>query len=267
MKSFLFLLAFFVQTVVSAQIISVEDSIKNQREIDYKQLRANIMKVSAESCTRDSIRAVNDFKITNKLYISTPGPGGSDFPATQELGKLLQKQNIYYGGTWSGNCFGTYSTGECYYIYSTKLTEEKFGKAAIDKILKQAIFERIQKNPIIIFEYNDHTEWLHEGEKTVADSLLNNLFFKKFKYPKDYKEKKQSGQSFTEATVTVDFEQDKLNLVIEKFSHHFTDKENEKFIPQFEKQITDFINSGNFIFQNQHSINEGFKRSFKIYYK
>jgi len=267
MKAFLFLLVFFAHTVVSAQIISVEDSIKNQKEIEYRQQRASIMKISAESCTQDSIRAINDFKITNKLYIHTPGPGGSEFPAIQELKKLLEKQNIYYGGTWSGNCFGTHSTGECYYIYSTKLTEGKFGKEAIDKILKQAIYERIEKKPIVIFEYNDHTEWLHDGEKTFADSLLNNLFFKKFQYPRDYKKNKQSGQSFTEATVTVDFEQDKLNLVIEKFSHHFTDTGNEKFIPHFEKEITDFINSGNFVFPNQHSINEGFKRSFKIYYK
>lgn len=267
MRLFIFSFVFLFQITIFAQNISKENSLDSLKIIEYKKRRDQILKFSVEQCKRDSIRAVTDFKTINKFYINTPGPNGSDFPASSELKALLDKLNISFAGTWSGNCFGTYSTGECYYIYSTKLTEEKFGKEAINKLLKQAVYERIEKEPILIFEDNDHLGWLHEGEITIADILLNKYFFENFKYPKRYKKKSEADNSYTEVQVSVNWDEEKLNIEPERYIHHFQDNSNEKYIPNFEKMIADFLKSRNFVFSDRYKVHQGYKRSFKIYYK
>ncbi|MCY0969434.1 hypothetical protein [Chryseobacterium wangxinyae] len=262
MRPFIFLFVLLFQTKAVAQNISKEDSI--QRESERIQILSKRLKQFNELCKKDSLRAVEDSKTQNKLYIFNTAPSGVDFPAKKELQDILKNNNILWGGNDTGSDIPLhYTTDKCYSKYMNFFTNEKFGKEFINNLIKQAVYLRIEKEPILIFEDNDHLEWLHEGKISIADSLLNKYFFESFKYPKGYKKKIKIDTSYTEVSIGFDG----LTIKAEEFIHHFETPFNKKFAPYFEYMITRFLKSRNFVFPNHYTMYEGFKRSFKIYYK
>ena len=264
MRLLTFLFAFVFQTIIFAQTFSPEDSIQKKQESERVQMFKERLKQYNELCSKDSIRAVNDSKIQNKFYIFNTVPSGNDFPAKNELRDILKNNNILWGGIGTGSDIPLhYTTDKCYSSYMTFFTEKKFGKEFIDNLVKQSLLNHIEKNPSIIFEYNDHLDWIYEGEYSLADKLLNKHFFTKFKYPKNYKYSSVENQNFTEVELEVDENSYIVKLV--GFKHHLS--KNKEFIPYFEKSIRQFIESSNFIISERDYNYHGAKKSFKIYYK
>lgn len=267
MKFYLFLFFAFIQLSLFGQdtLASKEDSIRKQREIKAKQWFLEKQKYNHERCSQDSIRAVNDSKTQNKYFINTPAPSGDEFPAEEELKISLNKYNIIWGGTWMGSDIGGYSPNSCYNRYMTEFTEDKFGQVFIDDLVKQSILSYAVKNPTILFEHNDHLDWMYEGNYSIADKLLNECFFKKFNYPTNYKTSSKENDSFTE--VGLELDENTNALKINGFKHHIVNNYNQQFIPYFEKRIRNFIESSNFTLSSRAALYNGTRTSFKIYYK
>ncbi|GAA5093713.1 hypothetical protein GCM10023210_24650 [Chryseobacterium ginsengisoli] len=263
MRFYLFFLFFCAQIFAFGQNTSKEDSIKIKREVEIKQRVQEILKYRKEQCSKDSLKAVEEAKTVNKYFINIVSPNGSDFPAKKGLESYLKNIGIIWGGTWMGNCFGTYSYNACYYQYMNQLTEEKFGKELIDGLVKKSLLDYIDKEPSAIFKYNDNFDLLYDENDFSGDKLINNYFFKDFTYPKGYEASKEKNQSFTE--VELDFNDDTQKLSVENFKHHIDNNHNKQFIPYFEKKIRNFIKSRNFV-NIEHSRYE-VKTYFKIYYK
>ena len=265
MKYYLFLFVFWGYCIIFGQAISREDSAKIDKEIESKKWLEEISRYRKEQCSKDSLKAVDDSKTINKYFIGIAAPYGSDFPADKELEASLKKLGIIWGGTWMGNCLTTYSSNSCYYRYMNEFTEEKFGKDVIDNIVKQALLQHIESNPAILFEYNDHLDWLYEDNHTSADSIISDLFFKNFKYPKGYKYSSQKKSSFTEVNVSV--VESSYILKDDSFKHHIDNNHNKKFIAYFEKEIRKFIKSRKFALSKYSVNHNGMKTHFTIYFK
>lgn len=264
MKFYLVLLLFFGQYFVFAQTFSKEDSLNLKRENEAKERLCEILKYRKEQCTKDSLIAVRDAKTVNKYFINNIAPNGSAFPANNELEASLKKLGIVWGGTWMGNCIGTYSANSCYYRYMNEFTEEKFGKEIVQNIIRKSLLDYIEKNPSIIFEYNDHLDWLYENNEVAANQLINQLFYKKYKSPKGYR-RSQNKDSFT--TVHLFYDDVSHRLKLDHFKHQTADMNVQKFIPYFEQRITEFINSPIFVLSENAGRQNGVKTSFIIYYQ
>ncbi|WP_415325354.1 hypothetical protein [Chryseobacterium sp. MMS23-Vi53] len=260
-RFYLFFL-FCTQVFAFGQNVS-EDSIKNQREIEAKLRVQEILKYRKEQCSKDSLKAVEESKTVNKYFINIAAPNGSDFPAEKELEAYLKKIGVIWGGTWMGNCFGTYSYNACYYQYMNQFTKEKFGEEIIDNLVKKSLLDYISNEPSAIFKYNDNFELLYDENDFSKDKLINEYFFKDFIYPKGYKVSNEKNVNFTE--VELAFDDNTRKLHIENFIHHIDNNHNKQFIPYFEKKIRYFVKSRNFV-NIEHSRYE-VKTYFKIYYK
>lgn len=264
MKLYLFLLLFSGQYFVFAQTFSKEDSFNLKRENEAKERLHEILKYRREQCTKDSLIAVRDAKTVNKYFINNIAPNGSDFPAKKQLEASLKKLGVVWGGTWMGSCTGGYSSNSCYYRYMNEFTEEKFGKEIVQNIIRKSLLDYIEKNPSIIFEYNDHLDWLYENNEVAANQLINQLFYKKYKSPKGYL-KSQNKDSFTIVHLFYDDVSHRLKL--DHFKHQPADMNAQKFIPYFEQKITEFINSPIFVLSENAGRQNGVKTSFIIYYQ
>ncbi|MGE4512673.1 MAG: hypothetical protein AB7E26_02500 [Chryseobacterium sp.] len=265
MKSYLFLLLFSGQYIVFAQTFSKEDSLNLKRENEAKERLREILKYRKEQCTKDSLIAVHDAKTVNKYFINNIAPGGSDFPAKKQLEESLKKLGVVWSGTWMGSCTGGYSANSCYYRYMNEFTEQKFGKEIIQNIIRKSLLDYIEKNPSIIFEYNDHLDWLYENNQVLADVLINKLFYKKFPCPKGYRKSLNQNQSYTK--VYLFYDDASKSLKLDHFTHKTADINSKKFIPYFEQKITEFINSPIFVLSENAGRHNGVKTSFIIYYK
>lgn len=261
MKFYLFTFLFFIQLFVFGQNNPQEDSLKRERE--HREMYENRRKKHHENCTRDSLKAVTDSKIQNKYYINLVAPNGDNFLPAEELKQILNKHHIIWGGEWMGSDFGGYAPYSCYYVYMTRLTEEKFGKEFMDGLVKESLLKYIDKNPSVIFKYNDHFDLLYDNDDLSDDKIINEYFFKDFTYPKGYEVSKEKNQYFTE--VKLHFNKDTHKLSVINFKHHIDNNHNKQFIPYFEKKIRNFVKSRNFV-NIDHTIYE-VKTYFKIYYK
>lgn len=264
MKVYASLVILLVHYFVFGQIASQKDSTETKRESEMNIRVQEILKYRKEQCNKDSLIAVHDAKTVNKYFINNIGPDGSDFPANRELDISLKKLGIVWGGTWMGNCTGRYSANSCYYHYMNEITEQKFGKEVIQNIIRKSLLDYIEKNPSIIFEYNDHLDWLYENNEVAANQLINKLFYKKYKSPKGYR-KSQNKDSFT--TVHLFYDDVSHRLKLDHFKHQPADMNVQKFIPYFEQKITEFINSPIFVLSENAGRHNGVKTSFIIYYK
>lgn len=267
MKFYLFLLFVFIHITLFGQdtLASKGDSLTIQRERQAKQFFLERQKYNRKSCSQDSIRAVNDSKTQNKYFINTPAPSGDEFPAEEELKIALSKYNIIWGGTWMGSDIGGYSPNSCYNRYMTEFTEDKFGQVFIDDLVKQSVLSYAIKNPTILFEYNYHTDWIHDGNYPIADKLLNECFFKKFNYPTGYKASSIENESFTE--VELELDRNTGVIKINGFKHHIVNNYNQQFILYFEKRIRNFFESSNFTLSTRAALYNGTRTFLKIYYK
>lgn len=265
MKSFILSLFLLVNSLFFAQIISKEDSATVHRESEMNKRLQEILKYRKELCAKDSLIAVHDAKTENKYFINNIAPNGSNFPANKELEISLKKLGIFWGGTWIGNCLGTYTPNSCYYRFMNNFTEQKFGKDIIDHLVRQSLLDYIDKKPSIIFEYNDHLDWLYENNEAMADDIINRLFFKKFVYPNGYKKSANDNKSFTKVYLT--FDEMSKRLKLDHFEHQITDPRNQKYISYLERNLRDFINSPIFVLSENAGRQNGVKTSFIIYYK
>ncbi|ASK31689.1 hypothetical protein CEY12_16910 [Chryseobacterium sp. T16E-39] len=268
MKFYTFFFIFFTQAFFFGQDIpaKITDSLKSAREIEYKKIFLERLKYYKEQCSNDSIKAVNNSKIENKYFIYLTAPSGDDFPAKKELEEALKNYNIIWGGTMMGSDIpGHYISDLCYHHYMSYFTEKKFGKDFIENIVRQSLLNHLNKNHSVIFEYNEHLNWIYEGDPQLADVLLSQYFFKNFRYPKGYQYSSKENQSFTE--VTLELDEENYTLKLEGLNHHFENQQNEQFIPYFEKKIRNFIKSSKFALSRQNVMRNGVKKSFKIYYK
>ncbi|ALR31698.1 hypothetical protein ATE47_14785 [Chryseobacterium sp. IHB B 17019] len=264
---FYFFLFLFAQLFAFGQTISKEDSIKKQQDLEERiKIFQERIKYYNERCSKDSLRAVADSKTQNKYYIYNSVPSDSDFPAKKELQSLLQNHNISWGGIGSGSDLPHhYTTDKCYHRYMNVFTEKKFGEDFMLSLVRQSLLEYINKNPSIIFEYNEHLDWIYDNNDAIADEMINKLFFKNFIYPKGYKSSLLKNASFTIVQLNFDYENHKL--LLESFEHHIDDNHNKQFIPYLERKIKDFINSPIFVLSENSGRYDGVKTSFKIYYK
>jgi len=265
MKLYFFLVLLFCHYFIFGQVIFQKDSVEIKRESAMEKRLQEILKYKKEQCTKDSLIAVRDAKTVNKYFINNIAPNGSEFPAHKELEASLKKLGIFWGGTWMGNCMGTYSANSCYYHYMNEFTEEKFGKEIIQNIIRKSLLDYVEKNPSIIFEINDHLDWLYENNGMLADQLINQLFYKKYKYPKGYRKPPNIKDSFT--TVYLSYDNTSHSLKLDHFRHQISDAHNQKFIPSFERMIIGFINSPIFVLSENAGRYNGLKTSFIIYYK
>ncbi len=240
MKFYLFLFFIFIQISLSGQntVLSKDDSL----ELKYQQMIKERRNYYTESCTRDSLRAINDSKTQNRYYINIAAPNGDEFLPSNELKEVFQKHGIIWGGTWMGSDIaGSYAYNTCYYHYTTELTEKKLGKNLIDNLIKEAVAQYVIKNPNKIFSNDEHSEWLYKGTFPSYDGndQLNEDFFKNFIYPKNYDYSKQQYQSVTYVTLSLD--QTGKVLKIKDIYHNIYNINNKQFVAYFEKEIKKFI--------------------------
>jgi len=144
-------------------------------------------------------------------------------------------------------------------------TEKKFGEDFMINLVRQSLLEYINTSPSIIFEYNEHLDWIYNNNDAIAGEMINNLFFKNFTYPKGYKNSLQKNGSFTIVQLNFDYENHILSL--DSFEHYIDNNHNKQFIPYFERKIKNFINSPIFVLSENSGRYDGVKTSFKIYYK
>ncbi|GEN75085.1 hypothetical protein [Chryseobacterium hagamense] len=265
MKFCIVFFIFFIQNLIPGQAFPKEDSIKIIREIESRKWIKERAYYRKRECSNDSLRAVNDAKLINKYFISIAAPDGFDFPAQKELETALKKLRIVWGGTWMGNCIGAYTPNSCYYTNMNKFTEEKYGENVINNVIRQTLLDYIDKNPSVIFEYNDHLDWLYEDNEVIANDMINKLFYKKFAYPKGYKKSSNQRHSFTKVFLIFDDESQRLKL--DHFEHQMDDYNRVKYLYYFEGKIKDFINSSIFVLSKDAGRYNGVKTSFIIYYK
>lgn len=187
MKIFLSILMIFYQISCLGQFIQIKDVDFNEAK---SKLHSNRNKNFRELCHKDSLRAVNDSKEANRYFIQIPALSFSDFHPSAELNSILKKHDIIWGGTWMGSDLpGSYSNSECYEIYSSKLTEQKFGKSFITKLIRKSVRHYQRNNPDMFFDGGIFLEKFYKDVKIkIWDSgnQLNRDFFKEFNYPADY---------------------------------------------------------------------------------
>ena len=258
MKIFLLLIMITFECLLFGQEISKNDSIERQ---EWEKQRREYY---SKRCKADSLRAVEDSKIMNKYHINLIAPNGNSFPANKELKEIFLQNDIILGSEYMGSDIGGYNNNYCYYIYMTSFTEKKFGEAFIENLIHQAVYKRIEKEHILLLTNNEHLDWLHEGEFSKSDSLLNKYFQKNFKYPKGYQKALKKDKSFTK--VELKMNEENLSIEPERFIHSFENVHNQKFSLYFEKRIIDFMKSHKFAFKNRIDSYNGFKSSIIIYY-
>ncbi|KQT21908.1 hypothetical protein ASG31_00765 [Chryseobacterium sp. Leaf404] len=162
-----------------------------------------------------------------------------------ELNVILKKHHIIWGGTWmSSDLPGSYSDDECYKITSSKITEQKFGKSFINKLIRKSVRQYQSNNPDVFFCGGLFINEYYRGSKINrwdAENQLNKDFFKQFNHPFDYVylDKNDEKKSFS----IVDIRITKKGKVVEilSFEHHFQKNINEKHSLYFEKEIINFI--------------------------
>lgn len=203
-------------------------------------------KIHRELCRADSIRAVSDSKKINRYFIQIPALAPFDFHPSAELNAILKKYHITWGGTWMGSDLpGSYSNEECYKIYSSKFTEQKFGKSFINNLIKKSVRQYQRNNPDVFFDGGLFFEAFYKGDKIKKwdfDNQLNRDFFKKFTYPIDYVQFDKNNDK-EKSFSSVDIRLNKKGKIIEilPINHHFQNSLNKKHSLYFEKELISFI--------------------------
>ncbi len=194
-----------------------------------------------KSCSKDSLRALQDSKVQYKYYMNVAAPYGTEFLPHKELEAILKRNNIEWGGFWMGSDIGGYNE-DCYFSYMSKLTENKYGKDFIDHLIKQSVEEYVRKNPNKIFEGEDQLDWTFNGsiiENYSQKDELHKSFYEYLKYPKGYQFKKENYSSYSYATLLLD-KTGKI-LEIQRVKHTFYNPKNQKFQKYFENQLIKFL--------------------------
>lgn len=261
-------LLYFLIFLIMGILYGQESKVFTLSEDEYAKRAAVFkegMRIYKELCSKDSLRAVNDFKTDNKLYTYNIAPNGSDFPAKEELRELLKNNNISWGGMGiSSDRPHAYITDKCYQIYMNFYTREKYGENFIDALVEKALLSFVQKKPSIIFSYNDHLDWIYDNNDKIADEIINQLFHQSFSYPKRYHHNLNE-RSYSDVKLILNRENYTMN--VEGFVHHIEDDRNKKFIPHFEKWIKNFIKTNILTPSKESGLYSGFKNTFRIYYK
>ncbi|WP_395761873.1 hypothetical protein [Elizabethkingia anophelis] len=92
-------------------------------------MQKEFLKDYAKRYREDSIRAVNDSEKQYSYFINRSAPSGPDNVEKKEIGLLLEKKGIKWGGTWIGtDLIGDYTDNECYYFVSSQISVKTFLK-------------------------------------------------------------------------------------------------------------------------------------------
>ncbi|OPC34764.1 hypothetical protein [Elizabethkingia miricola] len=195
MKSLFFFMVFPL-FFFSQNVNKEKDSIEAARLKEYMEMQKELRKDFVKRCSNDSIRAVNDSKKQYSYFISRPAPSGPDKVEKKEIGILLEKEGIKWGGTWMGtDLHGYYSNNQCYYSISNQISENKFGKNFFEEIQYKAAKLFIKNNPNFIFNYKKNEIDLRKKGTTMlldfndydkADQFIIDEFWRQSPLPNDY---------------------------------------------------------------------------------
>lgn len=218
--------------------------------IDFSEVKSELYgsrkKKFKELCHKDSLRAVNDSRETNRYFIQIPALSPFDFHPSAELSSILKKHHIIWGGTWMGSDLpGSYSNSECYKSHSSKLTEQKFGKSFITKLIRKSVRHYQRNNPDMFFDGGIFLENFYKDVKIkIWDSgnQLNKDFFKDFKYPLEYLQFEAGEKEKSYSSVDIRINKNGKVVEILPTKHYFKNSLNKKHSLYFEKELIKFIN-------------------------
>ncbi len=248
MKS-LFLFLLFPLIFFSQNVNKEKDSIDEARLRDYMEMQKELHKDFVKRCNKDSIRAVNDSKKQYSYFINIPAPSGYDKVEKKEIGILLEKEGINWGGTWMGtDLIGYYSDNQCYYIISTKISEDKFGKVFFESIENKATKLFIKNNPDFVFDSTRNkidftkkntTMLLDFEDFTKAQQFIKDEFWKTSPLPNNYIKRKEDEE---ESSITADFVISKNGVIRDiEFETVFQNELNSQYKSYFEASLKKVI--------------------------
>ncbi|KUY17051.1 hypothetical protein BAZ12_19600 [Elizabethkingia miricola] len=195
MKSLFFFL-FFPVFFFSQNVNKEKDSIEAVRLKEYLEMQKEFLKDYAKRCREDSIRAVNNSKKQYSYFISRPAPSGPDKVEKKEVGILLEKKGIKWGGTWMGtDLIGYYTDNSCYYLVSSQISENKFGKDFFEEVQYKAAKLFIKNNPDFVFSHTrnkidfrkkDTSMLLDFNDYDKAHQFIIDEFWRQSPLPNDY---------------------------------------------------------------------------------
>ncbi|WP_049037590.1 hypothetical protein [Elizabethkingia anophelis] len=192
----LFFFMVFPLFFFSQNVNKEKDSIEEVRLKEYMEMQKELHKDFVKRCSEDSIRAVNDSKKQYSYFINRPAPSGADKVEKKEIGILLEKEGVKWGGTWMGtDLHGYYSDNQCYYFVSNQISENKFGKDFFEEIQYKAAKLFIKNNPDFVFDFTrneidlrkkDTTMLLDFNDYDKAHQFIIDEFWRQSPLPNDY---------------------------------------------------------------------------------
>ncbi len=249
----------------SQNVNKEKDSIEEVRLKEYMEMQKELYKDFAKKCSKDSIRAVNDSRKQYSYFISRPAPSGPDKVEKKEIGILLEKEGIKWGGTWMGtDLHGYYSNNECYYSVSNQISENKFGKDLFEEIQYKAAELFIKNNPNFVFNYKRNeidlrrkgtTMLLDFNDYDQADQFIIDAFWRLSPLPNNYiksKDENSSMVTYDSILGKYEFKEDSnivAYFVVSKggtvknieFETLFLNESNSKYKSYFEKSLKKLI--------------------------
>ncbi|WP_278551496.1 hypothetical protein [Elizabethkingia bruuniana] len=264
MKSLFFFMVFPL-FFFSQNVNKEKDSIEEVRLKEYMEMQKELYKDFAKKCSKDSIRAVNDSRKQYSYFISRPAPSGPDKVEKKEIGILLEKEGIKWGGTWMGtDLHGYYSNNECYYSVSNQISENKFGKDLFEEIQYKAAELFIKNNPNFVFNYKRNeidlrrkgtTMLLDFNDYDQADQFIIDAFWRLSPLPNNYiksKDENSSMVTYDSILGKYEFKEDSnivAYFVVSKggtvknieFETLFLNESNSKYKSYFEKSLKKLI--------------------------
>nr|WP_283162303.1 hypothetical protein [Elizabethkingia ursingii] len=189
----------------SQNVNKEKDSIEEVRLKEYMEMQKELHRDFVKRCSEDSIRAVNDSKKQYSYFINRSAPSGYDKVEKKEIGILLERKGIKWGGTWMGtDLHGYYSDNQCYYFVSNQILENKFGEDFFEEIQYKAAKLFIKNNPNFIFNYKRNEIDLRKKGTTMlldfndydkADQFIIDEFWRQSPLPNDYIKNKDEDSS------------------------------------------------------------------------
>ncbi len=200
-----------------------------------------MIKVIDTSCINEEKKAAADIKNGKVVYCFFNGMTEM-YRSNKEMKELLLEYNIQIDSALTSCILPTRGfRRNCYISVMKKEIEKRYGKNFIDSIRALAEKKYVLTHPNVIYRFEEcDTLSRYPGANTMKEffSKPDMAFFKNFKYPKNYKSKKEQSYSYTSAYFILRKDGGITDLEVEAT---FQNPENKKHTEYFEKAVKDFV--------------------------
>lgn len=217
------------------------DSIIIYSEDDIYKIERGMIKVIDTACINEEKRAKADIKNGKVVYCFFNGMTEM-YRSNKEMKELLLKYNIQIDSALT-SCFPPAKgfRRNCYISIMMEEIIKRHGKSFIDSIRAQAEKKYVLNHPKTIYRFEECdtiSRYPNTNNMKEFFSKPGIDFFKNFKYPKDYKPKREKSFSYTSAYFILRKDGSITDLEVEAT---FQNPENNKHKKYFEDAVKEFV--------------------------